>query len=230
MPILYEKNQTWKKHYQTVVFLHTEWILFSISAIAYSYVTKAYFSLPMLFWNNFSTLNGFFDSSTLVRGRYMCFIQKTSRWGEVSACFLVFHLVHIGKDWILFNAAIKRRSFRLNLADVFKIIIVFLRKGNCANFGSFQQGSNQSGSSAGCSFLMWQFFIFSIVWNWRILCVGGSFFESLNLFLQQRVLYGVWCIYMVYCICSRWCFHIDIIIVPLNTCRKVTFSDDVARN
>ena len=78
-------------------------------------------------------------------------------------------------------------------------------------------------------FLDATFFSFPAFWNWCVLYVGDRFFWSLNFFLQQCVLVtNSTC--MACCICSRWCFDVDIKVGPWKTCRKVTFSDDVARN
>ena len=88
--------------------------------------------------------------------------------------------------------------------------------------------SKHTGSSVGC-FLEMTNFPFFIVWKWCIFYVGGRFFESLNLYLPQRLLVTN-SICMVYCICSIRCFHVDIKIVPCKTCRKVAFSDYVTRN
>ena len=88
--------------------------------------------------------------------------------------------------------------------------------------------SKHTGSSVGC-FLEVTNFPFFIVWKWCIFYVGGRFFESLNLYLPQRLLVPN-SICMVYCICSIRCSHVDIKTVACKTRRKVAFCDYVTRN
>lgn len=115
---------------------------------------------------------------------------------------------------MLLNATFQSSSL-LNFVNVFEIIVLFLRKRNCVNLGFSNKILNTQG-------------LLQVVFSWcnkfsfsLFEIDGGSFFQSLNLPLWQRILITNSLCMLYYYICSRWYFDVDINIVPCKTCRKV---------